>query len=87
MPLMASNPLIERKCRQDYGPPPGLCLRNGTTCAQGDVPLYAVNATTVGHIQVHDSSRSVNVSAHLFLGRYTIRPGSRPTRRYQIFRP
>ena len=53
--------------RQDYGPPPKLCLRNGTTCAQGDVPLYAVNATTVAHIQVHHPSSTLVTSlAHLF---------------------
>jgi hypothetical protein len=37
---------------QDYTSPAELCLLNGTTCAQGDVPLYAVNATTAQHIQV-----------------------------------
>ncbi|KAN0105126.1 FAD-binding domain containing protein [Russula decolorans] len=63
---------------QDYGPPPELCLRNGTTCAQGDVPLYAVNATTAGHIQAgvrfaqdHDLRVVIKSSGHDYLGRST----------------
>ncbi|KAI0268917.1 hypothetical protein BGY98DRAFT_1084115 [Russula aff. rugulosa BPL654] len=63
---------------QDYGPPPQLCLRNGTTCAQGDVPLYAVNATTVLHIQAgirfaqaHDLRVAIKSSGHDYLGRST----------------
>ncbi|KAI0267031.1 FAD-binding domain-containing protein [Gloeopeniophorella convolvens] len=37
---------------EDYNPPAQLCLHNGTTqCAQGMVPLYAVNATSAQHIQ------------------------------------
>ncbi|KAN0105124.1 FAD-binding domain containing protein [Russula decolorans] len=63
---------------QDYGPPPELCLRNGTTCAQGDVPLYAVNATTVPHIQAgvrfaqaHDLRVAIKSSGHDYLGRST----------------
>ena len=47
------------------------------TYAQGDVLLYAINATTIVHIQVHRPSRSVTVLGHLFLGRNTIRSGSR----------
>ncbi|KAJ7448608.1 FAD-binding domain-containing protein [Mycena galericulata] len=31
--------------------PPSLCLQNGTTCGQGDVPLYSVEAETVADIQ------------------------------------
>ncbi|KAI0248039.1 FAD-binding domain-containing protein [Lactifluus subvellereus] len=65
---------------QDYGPPPGLCLRNGTTCAQGDVPLYAVNATTVQHIQAgiifaqeHNLRVVIKSSGHDYLGRSTAR--------------
>ncbi|KAF8496253.1 FAD-binding domain-containing protein [Russula emetica] len=63
---------------QDYGPPPELCLRNGTTCAQGDVPLYAVNATTVADIQAgirfsqaHDLRVVIKSSGHDYLGRST----------------
>ncbi|KAF8527008.1 FAD-binding domain-containing protein [Hysterangium stoloniferum] len=37
---------------QDYtSTPPSLCLRNGTVCGQGNVPILGVNATTVEHIQ------------------------------------
>ncbi|KAI0248047.1 FAD-binding domain-containing protein [Lactifluus subvellereus] len=65
---------------QDYGPPPELCLRNGTTCAQGNVPLYAVNATTIQHIQAgikfaqdHNLRVVIKSSGHDFLGRSTAR--------------
>ncbi|KAI0248050.1 FAD-binding domain-containing protein [Lactifluus subvellereus] len=65
---------------QDYGPPPELCLRNGTTCAQGDVPLYAVNATAVQHIQAgirfaqdHNLRVAIKSSGHDLLGRSTAR--------------
>ncbi|KAI0248044.1 FAD-binding domain-containing protein [Lactifluus subvellereus] len=65
---------------QDYGPPPELCLRNGTACAQGDVPLYAVNATAVQHIQAgirfaqdHDLRVVIKSSGHDYLGRSTAR--------------
>ncbi|KAJ7734216.1 FAD-binding domain-containing protein [Mycena olivaceomarginata] len=38
---------------QDYDvAPPSLCLRNSTTCGQGDVPIYAVKADTVEDVQV-----------------------------------
>ncbi|KAI0248046.1 hypothetical protein BJV78DRAFT_1132054 [Lactifluus subvellereus] len=63
---------------QDYGPPPELCLRNGTTCAQGNVPLYAVNATTAEHIQAgirfaqdYNLRVVIKSSGHDFLGRST----------------
>ncbi|KAI0028758.1 FAD-binding domain-containing protein [Vararia minispora EC-137] len=64
---------------QDYrAVPPELCLHNGTTCAQGDVPLYAVNATTAEHIQVgvrfaarHNLRVAVKSSGHDLLGRST----------------
>ncbi|KAI0248051.1 FAD-binding domain-containing protein [Lactifluus subvellereus] len=65
---------------QHYGPPPELCLRNGTTCAQGDVPLYAVNATAVQHIQAgirfsqnHNLRVAIKSSGHDLLGRSTAR--------------
>jgi hypothetical protein len=32
--------------------PPSMCLRNATTCGQGDVPIYSVEAETVADIQV-----------------------------------
>ena len=39
---------------QDYtSNPPSLCLRNGTTCGQGNVPVYAINVTEVRHAQVN----------------------------------
>ncbi|KAF8265098.1 hypothetical protein EI94DRAFT_1702711 [Lactarius quietus] len=63
---------------QHYTPPAELCLLNGTTCAQGDVPLYAVNATTAQHIQAgvlfsqaHDLRVVIKSSGHDFLGRST----------------
>jgi FAD/FMN-containing dehydrogenase len=65
---------------QDYTPPAELCLLNGTTCAQGDVPLYAVNATTAQHIQAgvrfsqdHDLRVVIKSSGHDLLGRSTAR--------------
>ncbi|KAI0031018.1 FAD-binding domain-containing protein [Vararia minispora EC-137] len=64
---------------QDYDAvPPELCLRNGTTCAQGNVPLYAVNATTTEHVQAgirfaarHNLRVAVKSSGHDYLGRST----------------
>ncbi|KAF7330636.1 FAD-binding domain-containing protein [Mycena sanguinolenta] len=58
--------------------PPSLCLRNGTTCGQGDVPIYAVEAETVADIQAavkfssaHNLRVAVKSSGHDFLGRST----------------
>ncbi|KAF7377556.1 hypothetical protein MSAN_00177900 [Mycena sanguinolenta] len=58
--------------------PPSLCLRNGTTCGQGDVPLYAVEAETVADIQAavkfsstHNLRVVVKSSGHDYLGRST----------------
>ncbi|KAF7330618.1 FAD-binding domain-containing protein [Mycena sanguinolenta] len=58
--------------------PPSLCLRNGTTCGQGDVPPYAVEAKTVADIQAavkfssaHNLRVAVKSSGHDFLGRST----------------
>ncbi|KAH8985527.1 FAD-binding domain-containing protein [Lactarius akahatsu] len=63
---------------QDYTPPAELCLLNGTTCAQGNVPLYAVNATIAQHIQAgvrfaraHDLRVVIKSSGHDYLGRST----------------
>ncbi|KAH9985248.1 hypothetical protein BJV77DRAFT_965658 [Russula vinacea] len=63
---------------QDYGPPPQLCLRNGSSCAQGDVSLYAVNATSAPHIQAgisfaqaHNLRVVIKSSGHDYLGRST----------------
>ncbi|KAH9957276.1 hypothetical protein BGW80DRAFT_216211 [Lactifluus volemus] len=65
---------------QDYNPPAELCLRNGTTCAQGHVPLYAVNATAVQHIQAgvrfantYNLRVAIKSSGHDYLGRSTAR--------------
>ncbi|KAF7377559.1 FAD-binding domain-containing protein [Mycena sanguinolenta] len=58
--------------------PPSLCLRNGTTCGQGDVPIYAVEAETVADIQAavkfssaHNLRVAVKSSGHDYLGRST----------------
>ncbi|KAF7330614.1 FAD-binding domain-containing protein [Mycena sanguinolenta] len=64
---------------QGYGlSPPSLCLRNGTTCGQGDVPIYAVEAETVADIQAAVKFSSTNnlrvavkSSGHDLLGRST----------------
>ncbi|KAJ7724334.1 FAD-binding domain-containing protein [Mycena maculata] len=62
--------------------PPSLCLQNGTTCGQGDVPLYSVEAQTVADIQAavkfastHNLRLVVKSSGHDYLGRSTA-PGS-----------
>ncbi|KAJ7187726.1 FAD-binding domain-containing protein [Mycena pura] len=56
--------------------PPSLCLRNGTTCGQGDVPIYSVEAETVADIQAavkfankHNLRLVVKSSGHDYLGR------------------
>ncbi|KAF7356264.1 hypothetical protein MVEN_00957900 [Mycena venus] len=58
--------------------PPSLCLRNSTTCGQGDVPIYSVEAQTAGDIQTavkfastHNLRLAVKASGHDFLGRST----------------
>ncbi|KAJ7098241.1 FAD-binding domain-containing protein [Mycena epipterygia] len=58
--------------------PPSLCLRNGTTCGQGDVPLYSVEAETVADIQAavkfastHNLRVAVKATGHDYLGRST----------------
>ncbi|KAF7377579.1 hypothetical protein MSAN_00180600 [Mycena sanguinolenta] len=58
--------------------PPSLCLQNGTTCGQGDVPLYSVEAETVADIQAavnfsrtHNLRLAVKSSGHDYLGRST----------------
>ncbi|KAF7377572.1 FAD-binding domain-containing protein [Mycena sanguinolenta] len=58
--------------------PPSLCLRNGTTCGQGDVPLYSVEAETVEDIQAavkfssaHNLRVVLKSSGHDGLGRST----------------
>jgi len=63
---------------QDYGPPPELCLRDDSSCAQGNVPLYAVNATAIQHIQAgikfaqaHNLRVVIKSSGHDYLGRST----------------
>ncbi|KAJ6560348.1 hypothetical protein B0H19DRAFT_114380 [Mycena capillaripes] len=45
--------------RQGYDlMPPSLCLRNSTTCGQGDVPIYSVDAQTAVDVQVRASALS-----------------------------
>ncbi|KAJ7127944.1 FAD-binding domain-containing protein [Mycena epipterygia] len=58
--------------------PPSLCLRNATTCGQGDVPLYSVEAETVADVQAgvkfasaHNLRLAVKASGHDYLGRST----------------
>ncbi|KAF8201271.1 FAD-binding domain-containing protein [Mycena galopus ATCC 62051] len=58
--------------------PPSLCLQNGTTCGQGDVPIYAVEAETVEDIQAavkfsstHNLRVVIKSSGHDYLGRST----------------
>jgi len=73
--------------RQDYGPPPELCLRNGSTCAQGNVPLYAVNATAAEHIQVCESPHLAVSVSHFFLGWCKICSSPQPSCSRQILWP
>ncbi|KLO14030.1 FAD-binding domain-containing protein [Schizopora paradoxa] len=64
---------------QDYSSnPPSICLQNGTTCGQGNVPIFAVNASSISDIQAgvnfartHNLKLSVKASGHDFLGRST----------------
>ncbi|KAJ6559744.1 hypothetical protein B0H19DRAFT_944975 [Mycena capillaripes] len=58
--------------------PPSLCLRNSTTCGQGDVPLYSVEAETVVDIQAtvkfsttHNLRLVIKSTGHDGLGRST----------------
>ncbi|KAJ7266450.1 FAD-binding domain-containing protein [Mycena haematopus] len=62
--------------------PPSLCLRNSTTCGQGDVPIYAVEAETVADVQaavIFSQTQNVRLavksSGHDYSGRSTA-PGS-----------
>ncbi len=49
-----------RTTSQDYlSIPPSLCLQNGTTCGQGNVPVFGVNATEASHIQVQSLQSSL----------------------------
>ncbi|KAJ6564522.1 FAD-binding domain-containing protein [Mycena capillaripes] len=69
----------EYNWEQNYhSDPPQLCLHNGTTCNQGRVPLYAVNASSTADIQAgvrfaaqHDLRVSAKSSGHDYLGRST----------------
>ncbi|KAJ7921797.1 FAD-binding domain-containing protein [Mycena leptocephala] len=60
--------------------PPSLCLRNSTitTCGQGDVPLYSVEAETAADIQAavkfssaHNLRLVIKSTGHDYLGRST----------------
>ncbi|KAJ6595499.1 FAD-binding domain-containing protein [Mycena vulgaris] len=58
--------------------PPSLCLRNSTTCGQGDVPVFSVEAQTVADIQAAVKFAGANnlrvvvkSSGHDHLGRST----------------
>ncbi|VDC02797.1 unnamed protein product [Peniophora sp. CBMAI 1063] len=61
--------------------PPELCLYNETSsCSQGNVPVYAINATSPQHLQAgvlfasqHDIRVAVKSSGHDYLGRSTAR--------------
>ncbi|KAF8527001.1 FAD-binding domain-containing protein [Hysterangium stoloniferum] len=71
--------LLQYNWEQDYtSTPPSLCLRNGTVCGQGNVPILGVNATTVEHIQAavrfgnfHNLKIVIKASGHDYLGRST----------------
>ncbi|KIJ22835.1 hypothetical protein M422DRAFT_217733 [Sphaerobolus stellatus SS14] len=71
--------LLTYNWEQDYDSnPPSLCLRNGTICGQGNVPVIAINATTALHIQAgvkfaiaHNLRVSIKASGHDYLGRST----------------
>ncbi|KAJ7784953.1 FAD-binding domain-containing protein, partial [Mycena maculata] len=70
--------------------PPSLCVQNGTTCGQGDVPIYSVEAETVADIQAavkfastHNLRLVVKSSGHDTLGRSTA-PGSLLLRTTQL---
>ncbi|KAF8882086.1 hypothetical protein BD779DRAFT_943357 [Infundibulicybe gibba] len=64
---------------QDYDSiPPSLCLRNSTTCGQGNVPLFGILAESTSDIQkgiafarVHNLRLAVKASGHDYLGRST----------------
>ncbi|TDL18688.1 FAD-binding domain-containing protein [Rickenella mellea] len=64
---------------QDYSSnPPSLCFQNGTTCDQGNVPLYAINASSGFDIQAgvkfaakHNLRVAIKASGHDYLGRST----------------
>ena len=56
--------------------PPSLCFHNTTVCSQGNVPLYAINATGPMHIQagVHFAQAHdivIKSSGHDYLSRST----------------
>ncbi|KAJ7446962.1 FAD-binding domain-containing protein [Mycena latifolia] len=58
--------------------PPSLCLRNSTTCGQGNVPLYSVEAETSADIQAavtfssaHNLRLVIKSTGHDYLGRST----------------
>ncbi|KAG6853994.1 hypothetical protein C0991_011651 [Blastosporella zonata] len=58
--------------------PPSLCLRDGTTCGQGNTPLFAVLAESTSDIQAgvkfaraHNLRVAIKASGHDFLGRST----------------
>ncbi|KAJ7265025.1 FAD-binding domain-containing protein [Mycena rebaudengoi] len=58
--------------------PPSLCLRNASTCDQGDVPLYSVEALTAADVQsavkfarAHNLRLAIKASGHDYLGRST----------------
>ncbi|KAI0040085.1 FAD-binding domain-containing protein [Auriscalpium vulgare] len=65
---------------QDYAGNSSMCLLtvNTTTCNQGRVPLFAINATTPAHLQAgvrfaaqHNLRVAIKASGHDFLGRST----------------
>ncbi|KAK0186502.1 FAD-binding domain-containing protein [Armillaria mellea] len=60
--------------------PPSICLRNSTSCGQGNVPLYAILAESVEDVQIgvtFSSTKNVRLavkaSGHDLLGRSTAR--------------
>lgn len=65
VPLSLSQ--AELNLSQDYNSnPPSLCFLNSTSCGQGNVPTYGVNATTTAHIQVGtETSRGTSIQSRL----------------------
>ncbi|GJJ13765.1 hypothetical protein Clacol_008021 [Clathrus columnatus] len=71
--------MLQINWEQDYSSdPPSLCFRNSTTCGQGNVSVFGVNATTIEHIQAgilfanrHNLKVTIKASGHDYLGRST----------------
>ncbi|KAJ7093372.1 FAD-binding domain-containing protein [Mycena belliarum] len=77
----SQNPgsMVSDNVEQGYDlTPPSLCLKNATTCGQGDVPLYSVEAEMVEDVQAavkfasaHNLRVAIKASGHDVPGRST----------------